>query len=163
MIGSYDPITHEITESFMIFKLTPTWILIISLIISIILGIFYSISLLTYKTVRYLSNGAKLIRLLFWIPILSFGMIAMIYGLLSGATLMTNRIIGEQKEVTISGKVIDSRRNITKHGTSYYVTIMTDNLDMNRQIDFRVPNNISVGRTYTEKMMIGSLGFLYKR
>lgn len=90
-------------------------------------------------------------------------MIAMIYGLLSGATLMTNRIIGEQKEITISGQVIDSRRNITKHGTSYYVTIMTDNLDINRKIDFRIPNKVTIGQTYDEKMMIGSLGLLYKK
>lgn len=163
LIGAYDPVTHEITESFMIFKLTPKWILILSLIISLILGIFYSVSLLTHKTVRYLSNGAKLIRLLFWIPILSFGMIAMMYGLLSGATLMINRIIGEQKIITISGQVVDSRKNITKHGTSYYVTIMTDNLDTNRKIDFRVPKNVTIGQTYNEKVMIGSLGLLYKK
>lgn|GEM_PF-2580575 len=163
MIGAFDPITHEITESFMIFALIPAWVVVLAMIISVILGIFYSVSLLSHKTVKYLSNGAKMIRLIFWIPILSFGMIAMIYGLLSGATLLTNRLFGDQKEITVSGKVIDSRKNITKYGTTYQVTILTENLNVNRKIEFKVPNRIQEGEVFKHKMMMGTLGLLYKK
>jgi len=163
VLGAFDPVTYEITESFLIFTMIPKWINISFVIISIFIGIFYSVSLLSHKSVRYISNLGKLFRLIFWIPTLSFGIIAMMFGLFSGGALLANRMIGEQKEIIVTGTIVDTRQNITKYGTSHYVTIKSDNLTIEREIDFKVPNPIPKGHRFQEKMKIGSIGLLYKK
>ena len=163
IIGAFDPIRYEITESFLIITMIPNWIWLILIILSLIYGIYISISLLSHKTVVGLSNGGKLLRLILWIPMISFGNIAMIYGLMSGSVLLINRLSGEQKMIVVSGQVIDSQNHHHGLKVSHRITVRTDNLEFNRNIDFRVQRVVAIGEIFNQKMTIGSLGLLYKK
>ena len=163
LIGAFDPIRYEITEAFLIITMIPKWIWIILILVSLIYGIYISISLLSHKTVIGLSKGAKLLRLILWIPVISFGNIAMIYGFTSGSALLINRLSGEQKIIVVSGQVIDSKSNLHGLKTSHMITVLTDNLESNRRIDFKVPNKVDIGTAFYQEMTIGSLGLLYKK
>lgn len=163
-VGVYDHIFCEMVESFMVFSFLPNWVLVISIIISFILGLYYSLSLLSHKSVVYLSSGAKLIRMFLWTPMISVGIMAMMYGLFSGGTLFINRLAGEQHEIYVSGKVLESKAKRTRLGKRYYyVTIMTKNLDVNREIDLKVYNKWLKGQRFHDKMIMGSLGIFYKK
>ncbi|MBK7132267.1 MAG: hypothetical protein IPH69_05395 [Bacteroidales bacterium] len=90
------------------------------------------------------------------LSIISF---AVIFGLLQGGILMTNRLIGQQTDYEIKGIVIDTSKIISRGGYHYYITI--DDKILGRPIEFRVKKGYNRGENLTMTVKKGSLGLLY--
>ncbi|MDO1451298.1 hypothetical protein Q0590_33800 [Rhodocytophaga aerolata] len=90
---------------------------------------------------------------------------ALFYYLIAQSTLsLTNRFIGTQIEIFITGEIIDKDEHRSSGTTRHYFEIYSR--ELNRAIEIKVTpstyRSFEVGDLYKEKMTKGSLGYIYK-
>jgi hypothetical protein len=155
-ISLFDINYYDFIEQFTV----ADWILnyyILLIIVSIIIGFLFSKRAIRIK--RNMSRIKKFMIYSFITILLSFMSFALIFGLLQGGFLMTNRLIGKQKDCKINGEVINISKIRSKGSYHYYITVMDNSIS--RPLQFRVKREYQRGDKFDKLIKMGSLGLMY--